>query len=40
MATCPFSGEYVHSSAGYDESGSRGIYLLDNIMNILQMAIT
>ena len=36
----PFSVEYVHSSEGYDDGGAWGISWLDNIMNILQMAIT
>ncbi len=30
-------GGYIHSSAGYYESGVQGIYPLDNIMEVLQM---
>lgn len=38
LATSP--GEYIHSSAGYYENGTQGIYILTNIMDVLQMDLT
>ncbi|HEY5462028.1 MAG TPA: hypothetical protein VIJ95_02115 [Hanamia sp.] len=38
LANCPV--DYVHSSAGYYENGVRGIYQVDNIMDVLQIDLT